>query len=297
VFETDYNINQVDPRIGYTYKEQTLAVVDNPFFNLLPVEKFPGPLRYQPQVGVTELARPYPQYGDILVTDGRKGGTMKYQALQVKVQKSYGYGLSLLIGYSYHVERDERFFDGIANYDRVFSWQDANGYRQRFTGAGTWDLPFGKGKKFMNSTPRYVDAVLGGWKLSSVLLWRSGNLLPFGGMLWDGTSPKVSDPTPERWFRTEAFQRLPDFTPRTNPWSFDGLEGPGVLNVNTSLAKDFRITERFTAQLKMDAFNVLNNMSWGDPSTSVDDSSFGQITNQANLTFGRRVQLGARLEF
>jgi hypothetical protein len=44
-------------------------------------------------------------------------------------------------------------------------------------------------------------------------------------------------------------------------------------------------------------FNLFNNMSWGDPTTDVDSSSFGQITNQAALTYGRRVQLGARLEF
>ena len=37
-------------------------------------------------------------------------------------------------------------------------------------------------------------------------------------------------------------------------------------------------------QLKADVFNLLNNMSWGDPSTAVDDSSFGQSTNQADLT-------------
>jgi hypothetical protein len=42
---------------------------------------------------------------------------------------------------------------------------------------------------------------------------------------------------------------------------------------------------------------VINNMSWGDPSTDFDSSNFGQITNQAGLTYGRRVQLGVRLEF
>jgi hypothetical protein len=231
------------------------------------------------------------------VTDGRKAGSMRYQALQIKLQKSYSHGLSFLAGYSYHIERDERFFDSLASYAHELSWQDAGTYRQRLTGAGTWDVPIGKGRAYMNNAPWLLDAVLGGWRLSGVLYWRSGNLLQFGGMLWDGTDPKVSDPTPGQWFNTSGFQRLPDFTPRTNPWSYSGLTGPGVLNVNSSLAKDFRITERFRAQLKMDAFNVLNNMSWGDPSTSVDDSSFGQITNQANLTYGRRVQLGARIEF
>ncbi len=297
VFQTDYNINQVDPQIGYTYKEQTLAVMDNPFFGILPVEKFPGQLRYQPQVGVTSMAKPYPQYGDITVVDGLKAGSMRYQALQIKLQKNYSQGLSMLLGYSYHVEKDEEFYDDIANYQRKFSWQNPSLYRQRFTLAGTWDVPLGKGRAFMNAAPRVVDAILGGWKLSPVLFWRSGNLLRFGGMLWDGSDPKVDNPTAQQWFKTSGFERLPDFTPRTNPWDFPGLYGPGVLKLDGSLSKDFNITERVKAQLKADAFNLLNNMSWGDPSTEFDDSHFGQSTNQAGLTFGRRVQLGARIEF
>jgi hypothetical protein len=145
--------------------------------------------------------------------------------------------------------------------------------------------------------PRILDAIVGGWKLSPVLFWRSGNQLGFDGMVWDGTDPKVDNPTQDQWFNTSGFTRLPDFTPRSNPWNFSGLYGPGVLNMDLGLVKAFRITERVQFQLKMDAFNVLNNMSWGDPSTDVDDSNFGRSTNQADLTRGRRVQLGARIEF
>jgi hypothetical protein len=49
------------------------------------------------------------------------------------------------------------------------------------------------------------------------------------------------------------------------------------------LAKDFHITEELRFQLKADAFNLLNNMSWGDPITEVDDGNFGQSTNQAGF--------------
>ncbi|PYV84023.1 MAG: hypothetical protein DMG05_25130, partial [Acidobacteria bacterium] len=178
-----------------------------------------------------------------------------------------------------------------------YTWQDPFGYRHRITNASTWDIPLGKGRHFMNQSHWLLDAIVGGWKLSDVIYWRSGNLLRFDGMVWDGTDPKVSNPTPQQWFSTSGFQRLPDFTPRTNPWSFSGLTGPGVFTMNASFVKDFHITERLKMQLRADAFNLLNNMSWGDPSTTVDDSSFGQITNQANLTFGRRVQLGVRIEF
>jgi hypothetical protein len=297
VFETDYNINQVDPQIAYTHKEATLAVMDNPFFDKLPVEKFPGALRYEPQVSVTSMAKPYPHYGDILVIDGFQGGALRYQALQLKLQKNYSQGVTLLVGYSYHVEKGQRFYNDIADYNREFSWQYGNNYRQRLTMAGSWDVPLGNGRRFLSGAPGVVNAIVGGWKLSPVLVWRSGNLLNFGGMVWDGTDPKLSNPTQDQWFNTSGFSRLPDFTPRSNPWNFPGLHGPGVLNMDFGLVKAFRVTERLGLQLKMDAFNLLNNMSWGDPSTNVNSSNFGRSTNQANLTYGRRIQLGARLEF
>jgi hypothetical protein len=300
VFETDYDINQVDPMIGYTYKEQTLAVIDNPFYNLLPVDQFPGQLRYQPQVGVTDLARPYPAYGSLSVVDGQPGGTMRYQALQLKLQKRYSQGLSLLAGYNYHVENDEVFYDDIATYNRNFSWQrpiGRNSYRHRITAAGSYQLPVGRGMAFLPDANPWVNGIIGGWQISGVMAWRSGNLLGFDGMVWDGTDPVISDPTPQQWFNTAPFSRLPDFTPRANPWSFANLRGPGLFNIDLSIVKQFNITESVVLKFQLDMFNAINNMSWEDPSTGVNDSTFGMSTDQAYLTFGRRLQLGARVEF
>jgi hypothetical protein len=249
---------------------------------------------------VTELARPYPAYGSISVVDGQQGGTMNYQALQLKLQKRYSQGLSLLAGYNYHVQKDEVYYDDIATYNRNFSWQnptDRNSYRHRITAAGTYELPVGKGKALLPDANPWVNGILGGWQVSGVTMWRSGNLLPFGGMLWDGTDPVVSDPTPQGWFNTAPFERLPDFTPRTNPYAFANLRGPGVFNIDLSIVKRFNITEALALKFQLDMFNAINNMSWADPSTSVNDSNFGQITDQAYLTFGRRLQLGARVEF
>ncbi len=300
VFQTDYDINQVDPSIGYTYKEQTNAVVDNPFYNILTVEKFPGQLRYQPQVGVTELARPYPQYGSITVVDGAEGGSMRYQALQLKLSKNYSQGLSLLAGYNYHYERDQTFYDDITTYNREFSWfnpRGRNSYRHRLTVAASWDLPIGRGQSLMSGASRLADTIVGGWKFSPVMSWNSGDLLGFGGMLWDGTDPKISNPTTDRWFNTEAFSRLPDFTARTNPTDFSGLRGPQFINFDGSLTKKVNITERVGAKFEVAAFNMFNLLRWDRPSTNVRSSNFGAITNQAYLSYGRRLQLGVRVEF
>ena len=297
LFEATRNINMVDPEIYYTYKEETLAVMDNPFYNQFPVEKFPGQLRYQSTVGVTSMAKPFPQYGDINVFDGVKSGSMRYHALQIKVQKNYSHGLSLLSGYSYAVEKDQRFFDDIATYNRQFSWQNANNYRHRITGAGAWEVPMGKGRTFMANAPPLLDAVLGGWKLSSMVFWRSGNMLGFGTMLWNGTDPKVSNPGPQQWFNPSVFQKQPNYAKRTNPWDYAGIMGPGQFNIDASMVKEFHITEKLRFQLRVDAFNMINNMSWNDPSTSVTDGNFGKSTDQLGNTFGRRTQLGMRLEF
>ena len=222
---------------------------------------------------------------------------MTYNSLQIKFQKNYSHGLSLLGGYNYHLEKDEEFFDDIASYNRNYTWQNTHTNRHRITAAGTWNIPFGKGRAYMTKSPRVLDAVLGGWKISSVLFWRSGQLLDFGSMVWNGKDPRVSNPTPERWFDTSVFQRQPDYTPRTSPWDYPGLMGPGQFNMDASLVKEFRITERLRMELKADAFNVINNMSWGNPDTSFDSSNFGQSTNPLDYTFGRRMQLGVRLEF
>jgi hypothetical protein len=149
----------------------------------------------------------------------------------------------------------------------------------------------------MTNAPRAVDAILGGWRLSSMLFWRSGRSLGFGSMLWDGTDPKISNPTAEKWFNTSVFQKQPNYTPRSSPWNFPGLKGPGQFNMDGALMKEFHITETLRLQLKLDSFNLLNNMTWENPSTSVTSSSFGQLTDQLTSTFGRRTQLGLRLEF
>jgi hypothetical protein len=149
----------------------------------------------------------------------------------------------------------------------------------------------------MANAPPLLDAVLGGWKLSSMVFWRSGNMLGFGTMLWNGTDPKVSNPGPQQWFNPSVFQKQPNYAKRTNPWDYAGIMGPGQFNIDASMVKEFHITEKLRFQLRVDAFNMINNMSWNDPSTSVTDGNFGKSTDQLGNTFGRRTQLGMRLEF
>ena len=242
--------------------------------------------------------KPYPQYGDLYVVDAQPGGDMKYHSLQLRVQKTFSRGYSLLVGYNYHYEQDQRFYDDIATFTQQYTWIDSPYSRHRLSAAGSWEIPVGRGRQYMTEAPRLVDALVGGWSLTPVLYWRSGRFAQFGGMVVNG-DPHIDNPAPTQWFDKSVFAPLPDYTPRSNPWVYPGVTGPGQFNIDASLVKSFFMTEKIRFELRMDVFNALNNMTWEDPDTNVYSSNFGRSSgnNQLANTFGRRTQLGLRIEF
>ncbi|HYO81758.1 MAG TPA: carboxypeptidase regulatory-like domain-containing protein, partial [Bryobacteraceae bacterium] len=295
IFDTSRNINMVDPNIAFTHKDLTNQVVANPFFEVLPVDKFPGPARYQRQVSLTSLMRPYPQYGNINVIDGDRGGDMRYHSLQLKLQKTFAAGYSFLFGYNYHRERDQVYYDDLDRYNQQYIWTPSPDPRHRLTMAGTWETPFGRGRKFLSGSSRLVDALVGGWNLTPLITWRSGRYIRFGDLAVNG-DPRENVPE-GYWFNPSVFSRLPAFTRRANPLQYDGLTGPQLFNMDAAIVKSFPIAEEVRFQLRMDVFNVTNNITWADPETSVQSVNFGRSINQLTNTYGRRAQLGLRVEF
>ena len=292
------DLNMVDPRIAYQYKAATNVQVANPFYNILTTEKFSGPLRSQRTVGITSLMKPYPQYGSINVSEGQPGGNMHYQSIQFKVQKNFSKGYSMLFGYNYHRENDQRFYDNIATYVQQYTWIPSDQARHRLTFAATWEVPLGKGRMYMSNAPRLMDALLGGWNITPTGLWRSGGFVRFGGLVVSG-DPHVSNPGPTAWFNKSVFSVVPAYTARTNPWQYDDIHGPQQFNMDASLVKSFQVVERLRFELRMDVFNVVNNITWNNPDTNVNSANFGRSANNDQLaeTFGRRTQLGLRLQF
>ena len=128
------------------------------------------------------------------------------------------------------------------------------------------------------------------------MTWHAGDLLNFAGMLVSG-NPAISNPGPNGWFNTSVFTLLPAYTRRTNPWYYSDIRGPKFFNIDGTLNKDFTLTERIRFQLHMDAFNALNNMNWNDPNMTVGSSQFGKSTDIYPNDYGRRLQLGLRLQF
>jgi hypothetical protein len=291
-----YNVNQIDPRPGLQYRSAVNQSVDNPFYSFLTPNKFPGPLRYQEKVSLQSLMRPYPQYGILNVIDAIDGADTKYHSLQLRLDKRFSDGFSLMLGYNFNHQKDQIFYDEVDNFTQNWTWQKTNREQHRLSFAATWDVPFGKGRPYLSNAHPIVDGILGGWVLSTLTQWNSGAYLRFGGMLASG-DPVIDNPRPNRWFDTSVFDKLPAWTRRSNPMQYDGLTGPGRFVMDLSIVKDFNITDRVKFVLRADAFNAANNMTWANPNTSVTSSLFGQTNNQRTNSYGRRMQLGGRIEF
>jgi hypothetical protein len=140
-----------------------------------------------------------------------------------------------------------------------------------------------------------VNAVFGGWSASWLMFYNSGNYLRFPTQIAPDTSPKLDNPTRERWFDTSAFNRQPAYTPRSNPNQYPDLTGPRNWNLDATVSKFFPITERFRLELRLEGYNVTNTFVPNDPNTTFTAATFGRTTTQLNR--GREFQYTARIHF
>jgi len=244
---------------------------------------------------VSQLLRPYPQYGNLQERLVNRVGN-RYQAFQLQVQRPFRNGFNLVIGYNYSRERQEFYYDELDDFLDNVTYFPAVNPRHRLTGAAIYQLPFGRGRKYASSMNRVADAVFGGWALSGIFTFNTGQFLRFGGLVVNG-DPSLDNPTKERMFDTSKFQRLPAFTRRTNPIQYDGVKGMRFKNIDLTLAKEFSLTERIKFELRMEAYNLPNNFNGALPSTAFGTSAFGSVTAQQAGYNGRQFQYSGRFRW
>jgi hypothetical protein len=97
------------------------------------------------------------------------------------------------------------------------------------------------------------------------------------------------------YFDTSKFKLLPAYTPRLNPWQYDGVKGSRNWNIDLSVAKYFKMTETIKMEFRMEAYNLTNSFVPGLPNMTVGSPQFGRSVTQANL--GRQLQYTLRLHF
>jgi len=157
----------------------------------------------------------------------------------------------------------------------------------------------------LSSINRVTDLFLGGWQFSGVFsrttgeaftVSTSGGITNAGGAdrpnrIGDGTLPS-DQRSIDRWFDVSAFQVQPNFTYGNSGRNI--LSGPGVTNLDFSLAKRFALTERFNLQFRAEAFNASNTPAFGNPAANINIPNVGTI-NAAGEP--RRIQFGLKLLF
>jgi hypothetical protein len=292
------NFNMMDPRLRFKYGASLDAAVPNPFFNYGTVDTFPGALRTRATVSRADLLRPYPQYLD-MIQEWTNGRAARYHTLELRAQRPFFSGMSVLAGYAYVRGKRQEFYDNVDEYDGTWTWTNVQDPRHRLNVSVVWDVPVGRDKAFGSTMPEILDAVLGNWELAGNYRYESGQYLRFNAMVAPSTTPKTIGEvgSGKFWFDTTGFATLPAFTRRANPWQYDGLKGPNYKNVDLGLSK--RVPLRGTSRLnfRIEAYNLLNDMNWANPSTTIGASDFGQVLRQADAYFGRQLQYTLRIEF
>jgi hypothetical protein len=200
--------------------------------------------------------------------------------------------------------------------------------RHRWISTALYELPFGKGKRFLSSANPILDGIAGGWRLSGIFLWQGGQYLTatVGGGDPSGTNANnrgtqrpdalsdgnLSNPTADVWFNRNAFV-CPGRTPGPNQFNctlpapigrfgnagVGTLVGPGTVNLSMGFAKDFPIKERARLKFEGSFSNLPNHPNLNDPSTNIQSGAFGRITSARGADAGgnRTGQFALRLEF
>lgn len=252
-------------------------------------------------------------------------GIAKYNSLQLKAKMRSSRNLSFLAAYTYghNIDNGPAPFDLGKNHDQPQNPFDLNAeigssdydVRHTFVFSSTYRLPFGKGQQFGNNWSGVEDAILGGWQLNGIFTAHTG--LPFN-VIQDGNNrnapglrPNVTAnpnlPNGQRtlleYFNTAAFcvPTKSNMCPALGP-NGEGdagrniLNGPGLVNGDVSVFKNFAIKESKTLQTRFEFFNVTNTPHFGNPAADLSQhGSFGRITS---LTVGPRViQFAAKFLF
>ena len=260
-----------------------------------------------------QARRPFPQFGTLNYTSF--DGNSHYNSLQSRIQKQYGYGLSFLFGYTYGHSIDDVGASqqcgcgaGVTN---AYDYRTARGFsafdvHHRVVFSPVYELPFGKGRKYVNSGP--LAWVIGDWQLSTLFQWQtgspltptlSGNFSNSGGTTDRPdaySNPNSGAPqTPDLWFNTASFLPLR----ATSAFQFGNagkgiILSPGLVNADISIVRAFHYGERYKAEFRAEFFNSVNHANFGFPGVVADTASFGKISSAQDP---RQTQLALKLFF
>jgi hypothetical protein len=276
---------------------------------------------YRPYSGCTPASPDTCNYGSIGLISGITNSN--YNALQTTLRKRLGYGLALLLSYTYSKTLDDvssfnitgsaptlvagendlaqNPWDLEAEYGR--SLFDA---RQRLVFSYQWELPFWK------HAQTWYQRALGNWELNGIVSASTGT--PF--TVYDSSDPSLQGQSPEisgfvgdrpnlvgnpndgpktasEWFNTKAFQQNTQLGTFGNAGR-NIVQAAGVSEWDCGVSKNFRLAESATLQFRGEFFNFLNRVNFGVPNDDISSPTFGQVETAAPP---RQIQFALKLLF
>ncbi|MEP7271289.1 MAG: carboxypeptidase-like regulatory domain-containing protein [Acidobacteriota bacterium] len=263
--------------------------------------------------------RPLPQFSDILLQESSASST--YHSLQARLQQRLDFGLSLLASYTWSKSIDNASSFFVSAGDPNFPQNSYNpgaergrsnfDLRHRFSVSYSYDLPFGKGKAWLDDNG-LLSTIASGWQTMGIVSLQTGR--PFTVALLSEIdqsntgranlgfgsndrpnlvgNAKLSNPTPNRWFNTSAFAFQP-FGSFGNAGR-NILDGPGFQNVNFSILKNTMLKENLNLQLRAEFFNLFNHPNFDLPDNFLGSPTFGRVLSAQSP---RHIQFGVKLLF
>ena len=276
----------------------------------------------QPSVlppGLPFVPRPDPRFDDINLLESRANSN--YHSLQTRLQQRFSRGLAALVSYTFAKSIDDasNFFSSAGDpnfpqnsYDvRAERGRSNFDVRHRLSISYSYDLPFGKGKRYVADNG-WASTLLSGWQSFGVITWQSGrpftvallseidnsgtgrSILGFGANDRPNLvgNPELTSRSTDRWFDTAAFA-----FPTPGTFGNAGrniVDGPGYQSVNASLVKNTHLNERFNLQFRAEVFNLFNHPNFNLPDNFLGSPTFGQISSARDP---RHLQFGLKLLF
>lgn len=272
--------------------DRLTANVPNPFAGLIPGTGLNGSV-----VARSQLLLPFPQFTGVTgqqFTDGLS----YFHALETRVEKRLSHGLLALVNFQWSklIEERSRLNDWDPKLEKRIAAEDRP---YRLVTSLTYDLPFGQGKAIAKNANRVLDQVIGGWNTNLILTLQPGTPLGWGNVIYLGGPLNLDPHHVDGAFDTTQFNRVSSqqlsLNLRKLPTRFSDLRQDGVQQLDFSVIKRFRITERLAMTYRAEFFNSTNRAIFNAPDLSPTSSTFGRILSQANQP--RRIQMGLRLVF
>jgi hypothetical protein len=274
--------------LGTPYLNQSQA---NPFYGVLPANTTRGA---QATIQRRALLMPFPQYSNVTMQNVSLGASW-YNSLQVRAEKRMKHGLSFLLSYTLSKTMETAAY--LNPQDTQLSRElVAFDVPQRLVVSGVYELPLGKGRKWLQQG--WGSRLLGGWQFSGISTTQSGAPIAYPNYNLNGNPKLSSGQSFDRWFDTSPgmWTQRPADSLRVTPLRSPNIRRHSAPQIDLTLQRAFRIREGHRLQLRWTAYNFTNTPIFGAPDTNPASARFGMVTmTQTNSP--RSMEIGIRYAF